>query len=251
VEFDEVPADMPQKPIDRLASLYRLPALPAVIAWSLIIGMVFMSVQYGIAWLYFLVTVGPAGSGQSAHTSGTLISIVTIAAALVCSGLIFLVVENSQSPLRDWLGLKPVSLKQLALWVLVLFLFTFLSNLVAAYFQHDVVTSFVRDLYGTSSSIYLLGFAVIIAAPFFEELFFRGFMLFGISRSRLGVTGGILITALIWTAVHQQYDWYIRGNILMLGIIFGYARHRSGSLLPSLTMHALMNAMALVEVAHL
>jgi len=246
-----VPANMPQHAIDRIVSFYRLPALSAVTFWSFLIGLVFMTVQYGIAWLYFLLSAGPAGSTQPVKASGTLISIVTIAAALVCSSLIFWLVKNSNSSLRSWLGLKPVSIKQLAFWVLALFVFSFLSNLVAAYFQHDVVTNFVRDLYGSSKNIYLLGFAVIIAAPFFEELFFRGFMLSGISRSRLGATGGILITALIWTAVHQQYDWYIRGNILMLGIIFGYARHRSGSLLPSLTMHALMNTMALVEVAHL
>lgn len=246
-----MPADMPQDAIDRLASLYRLPALSAVTFWSFFIGVVFITVQYGIAWLYFLVTAPSTTNGQPAQASGTLISIVTIAAALVCSSLIFALVKKSQSSLRDWLGLKPVSIKQLAFWVLALFVFSFLSNLVAAYFQHDAVTNFVRDLYGSSNNIYLLGFAVIIAAPIFEELFFRGFMLSGISRSRLGITGGILITALIWTAVHQQYDWYVRGNILVLGILFGYARHKSGSLLPSLTMHALMNGMALLEVAHL
>lgn len=242
---------MYQDPINRLASLYRLPALTAVIFWSFLIGLVFMAVQYSIAWLYFLVTAPAAANGQPAQASGTLISIVTIAAALVCSALIFALVRKSRSSMRDWLGLKPVSIKQLVVWVLALFVFSFLSNLVAAYFEHDMVTNFVRDLYGSSKNIYLLGFAVVIAAPFFEELFFRGFMFSGISRSRLGIVGGILITALIWTAVHQQYDWYVRGNILLLGILFGYARHRSGSLLPSFTMHALMNAMALIEVAHL
>ena len=242
---------MPQNTIDRLATLYRLPKLSAVVFWSFVIGFVFIAVQYGTAWFYYQLTAGLTNSSPPEQASGTLISIVTFAAALVCSSFIFLLVKNNRLSIRDWLGLKPVSIKQLAFWVLVLFVFNFLSNLVAAYFEHDVVTNFVRDLYSSSSNLYLLGFAVIIAAPFFEELFFRGFMLSGISRSRLGVAGGILITALIWTAVHQQYDWYIRGNIFVLGIIFGYARYRSGSLLPSLTMHALMNAMALFEVAHL
>jgi len=210
-----------------------------------------MSVQYGIALMYFQLTPSLTNGNPPEQASGTLISIVTLAAALVCSSLIFLLVKKNRLPMRDWLGLKPVSIKQVAFWILVLFVFSFLSNLVAAYFDRDIVTNFVRDLYGSSSNLYLLAFAVIFAAPFFEELFFRGFMLSGIFRSRLGITGGILITALIWTAVHQQYDWYIRGNIFMLGIIFGYARYRSGSLLPSLTMHALMNAMALIEVAHL
>jgi len=242
---------MPLNPADRLVSLYRLPKLSAVVSWSIVIGFVFISVQYGIAWLYFQLATGLTDGKSLAYTSGTLISIVTVAAALVCSGLIFLLVNNYKLSIRDWLGLKLVSVKQLAFWVLVLFVFSFLSNLVAVYFERDVVTNFVRDLYGSSSNLYLLGFAVVFAAPFFEELFFRGFILSGVSRSRLGITGGILVSAFIWTAVHQQYDWYIRGNILMLGIIFGYARYRSGSLLPSLTMHALMNAMALIEVARL
>jgi len=242
---------MPQPEMNRIATLYRLPTLSAVVFWSLFIGLVFIAVQYGVAWLYFQVSAPPGVSGQPAKVGGTLISVVTIAAALVCSTLIVSLVKNSNSSLRDWLGLKPVSIKQLALWVLALFIFSFLSNLLSIYFKQDAVTSFVHQLYGSSRNIYLLWFAVAIAAPVFEELFFRGFMLSGISRSRLGVTGGILITAIIWTAVHQQYDWYIRGNILMLGILFGYARHKSGSLLPSLTMHSLMNAMALIEVARL
>ena len=242
---------MPLNTTKCLATLYRLPALSAVVFWSFIIGFVFIAVQYGIAWSYFQFASGVTSGNPPAQAGGTLISIVTVAAAVACSSLIFWLVRNNRLSPRDWLGLKPVSIKQLAFWVLVLFVFSFLSNLVAAYFERDVVTNFVRDLYGSTNNRYLLGFAVIFAAPFFEELFFRGFMLSGISRSRLGITGGILITALIWTVVHQQYDWYIRGNILMLGIIFGYARYRSGSLLPSLTMHALMNAMALIEVAHL
>jgi len=67
----------------------------------------------------------------------------------------------------------------------------------------------------------------------------------------LGVVGAILITALIWTVIHGQYDWYVRSNIFVIGVLFGIARYKSGSILPPLGMHMLMNALALVEVANL
>lgn len=237
--------------IDPLHPLFRVANLAATVFWSIFVGIVFVSVQNGVAWLYFSIVVDNAGASQPVRITGTLISLVTIAAAVVCSGLVLLLLRNTGVGIRDWLGLKFVSIKQMAGWILLFFVFSVTSNLVASYFQQDMVTDFARNLYESSSNLYLLGFAVVVAAPLFEEIFFRGFMLFGISRSRFGVTGAILITAVIWTAVHAQYDWYIRTNILMIGILFGYARHKSGSLLPSLTMHGLMNAMALIEVAHI
>jgi len=235
--------------MNRLDHVVRISSLSAVVFWSLFIGSVFVLIQYGVSWIYFLATSPPVPAVSARTLTGSLVSVVTIASAIVCSSLIFFIVRNSRQSVRDWLGLKPVRLRQLVFWVALLFLFSFLSNMVAIYFKHDVVTNFVREIYKSSNNLYLLGFAVAIAAPIFEELFFRGFMFHGISKSRLGAIGGILITALLWTVVHQQYDWYVRGNILILGLIFGYARHRSGSLLPSLAMHSVMNAMALIGVA--
>lgn len=230
--------------------------LSATIGWSLVIGSVFIGVQTGIVSLYFSFWDDPSAYDSDAvrmasvQANGVLISIMALAAASICSGLVFLLVRRSGIGIRRYLALEPVNAWQLTGWMMLLIILSILSNLVASYLQQDIVTDFTRNLYGNAGNIYLLAIAVVLVAPFFEELFFRGFIFYGLSRSRLGVFGAVVITALVWTVIHEQYDWYVRSNIFVLGILFGMARHISGSILPPLAMHMLMNALALVEVAN-
>ena len=65
-----------------------------------------------------------------------------------------------------------------------------------------------------------------------EELFFRGFMFYGLSRSRLGIVGAILISALIWTGLTGLY----------LGAIYQV----TGNLYIVMTIHALYDFIALL-----
>jgi hypothetical protein len=56
------------------------------------------------------------------------------------------------------------------------------------------------------------------------------------------------MTAALWAGIHFQYDWYGVLTILLGGLLFGYARWRTGSILPGLVMHALMNLAATIQV---
>jgi len=231
--------------------------LTATLGWSLVVGLVYFSAQSGILWLYFNIWDDPSIYSSDAvriasvQANGILISIMLLAAASLCSFLVFQLVRRSGSNVRQHLALKPVSAWKMIGWMAILILFSLISGIVASYLEQDIVTDFTRNLYQNAGNVYLLAVAIVLAAPLFEELFFRGFMFFGVSRSRLGMVGAILVTALIWTVIHDQYNWYVRGNIFVIGILFGIARYKSGSILPPLAMHMLMNALALVEVANL
>ena len=62
-----------------------------------------------------------------------------------------------------------------------------------------------------------------------EEFFARGFLYRGWSESFLGSTGAIVLSSLVWTALHLQYDWFFLGEVFSIGLLLGYIRYRSHS----------------------
>ena len=84
-----------------------------------------------------------------------------------------------------------------------------------------------------------------MVVPLFEELFFRGFLLFGLMRSSLGAWGAVLLTSFMWSAIHLQYDLFELGALFGLGVVLGWARIKTGSIVPCLLMHAGFNAASL------
>ena len=105
------------------------------------------------------------------------------------------------------------------------------------------------QVYQTAGFPPLLWLAVVVAAPLAEETFFRGFLFKGILHSRLSGAGAVVLTALIWAVIHQQYDLYGVANVFAAGLLFGYARLRTNSIYPCLLMHTLMNLIATIQVA--
>jgi membrane protease YdiL (CAAX protease family) len=51
----------------------------------------------------------------------------------------------------------------------------------------------------------------------------------------------------LWAAIHLQYDAYGIGMIFVCGILLGYARMRTGSVLLCMVMHAFMNLVATIQ----
>jgi len=90
---------------------------------------------------------------------------------------------------------------------------------------------------------------IVCAAPFWEELLFRGFLFRGWSAGRtLGaVAGGVVIPAVLWALLHYgQYAWYYLLPILSLGLLFGFLRRAGYSLWTCIALHALNNAVSCV-----
>jgi membrane protease YdiL (CAAX protease family) len=91
----------------------------------------------------------------------------------------------------------------------------------------------------------LFFFSFIALAPIQEELIFRGFLYRGLSQS-LGAWPAILLISAVWAVVHSQYNWFYVTEIFLLGVAFGWLRHRTGSTILTIFLHAAMNAMALI-----
>lgn len=87
----------------------------------------------------------------------------------------------------------------------------------------------------------ILFLLVAVAAPFFEEIFFRG-VLFNSLRSRWGLVAGILISAAIFGGVHPLPFGFL--PICALGSVFSVVFYQRGSLIPNMIAHSLQNSMA-------
>jgi len=85
-------------------------------------------------------------------------------------------------------------------------------------------------------------------APVSEEIIFRGFLFRGFV-SRLGMIPAVIITSAIWSLLHVQYEWLYLAQIFVLGLVFGLLRQRSGSTILTIILHAIINGVALVQVA--
>lgn len=119
----------------------------------------------------------------------------------------------------------------------------FISAIASALHTPNIKTPF--DTMITSTWTFaLLAVTAVIAAPIFEELFFRGFLQPLLCRS-FGVIAGVLITAALFGAAHgAEYKWtwqYIAG-VGVVGVVFGWVRARTDSVIPSTVMHGCYNA---------
>lgn len=77
-----------------------------------------------------------------------------------------------------------------------------------------------------------------IIAPIVEELFFRGYA-YNIMRSRWGCIGGVVGGALLFAAVHLYIVQFF--SIFILGTVLCLLYEKTGSLLPNIIAHSVMN----------
>ncbi|GAP97729.1 abortive infection protein [Leptolyngbya sp. NIES-2104] len=90
-----------------------------------------------------------------------------------------------------------------------------------------------------SIAIILFFVTAAIAAPFFEETFFRGFLLPSLTRY-FSTWQAILISALIFAIVHLSLSEVL--PLTVLGIILGFVYTRTQNLMASVLLHALWNS---------
>jgi membrane protease YdiL (CAAX protease family) len=90
--------------------------------------------------------------------------------------------------------------------------------------------------------------------PILEEWFFRGIVQQGLVAS-VGVRGGVFLTALLFAMGHgapgvSPQSWAaLVTQALVLGLVFGVARHATGSILASIFLHIGVNGLGVAALA--
>jgi CAAX protease family protein len=182
---------------------------------------------------------------------GLLWAISTCATAALCMPLIVLFSWlRRELKIRSYLALRPVGPTVLLKWLGITLLFLIACDLFTQLLNRPAVPEYMLKAYDSAIILPLLWIALVVAAPLFEEFFFRGFLFAGFRESRLGVPGTIILTSFLWAIIHTQYDAYNLTIIFILGLLFGLARQRTGSIYPTLVLHALINLIATIQVSY-
>jgi len=182
-------------------------------------------------------------------SNGTLVTLSILFSSPVIFGLTFLFASLRRGPtVKEYLGIHEVDWKKIVKWLLILVFFAAASDLLTLLMGRSIIQDFMSNIYSSADSKPLLWTAFVVAAPVSEEIFFRGFLFYGILKSSLGPKGAVVLSSLIWAPLHIQYDLYGILTVLALGLLFGYARLKTNSIYIPIAMHALMNFIASMEV---
>ncbi len=84
-----------------------------------------------------------------------------------------------------------------------------------------------------------VSFLVALLGPIIEEVFFRGFLYPALKKS-LGAVSAIFISGFLFSFLHINLLGFI--PIMALGAFLAYMRERTGSLIPSITVHIVHNS---------
>jgi hypothetical protein len=187
---------------------------------------------------------------QSLPANGFYLSVTTCVTAPACIALTILFAGLRKGlSVRDYLGFREVPGRRLLRWLGFVLVFMFATDLLTYLLNRPVVPSFPIDVYKTARNMFLLYLALVLFAPLYEEVLFRGFMFQGIRFSRLGPVGAVGITAFIWSILHcGQYDAYGIVTIFIFGMLCGISRLVTGSIYPAIAMHTLNNLVGMLEV---
>ena len=233
------PPQLPERP-EGVERAPQWPALFAVYGFLVAITGTLLLVGIGAA------IVGVDGDGQ---TPGFVV-LSTLVQAVVFVGTAILFASFISKP-RPWhFGLRRTPLWRAVGWAaLGLVTFYVVTAIYSVLVPTDVEQKVTEDLGADAGTLGLIvaGVMVMVVAPVWEELFFRGFF-YRALRNRFSMMGAAVIDGLVFGVIHYNFDGadalLLLPPLALLGFIFCLVYEKTGSLFPSIGMHALNNAIA-------
>ncbi len=217
----------PRWPLDASRGLIGvLVALAATLALTMVIAIAFA-----------------AGGAGDLGDNRAFTFIATFAGDLALVATAWFLVSDRGRPTLAMFGLRRFRFWSAIGWVLL----AFVTYLVLAGIYTELVNPPQDDLpdqLGADESTLLAvitGVFVIGIAPPVEEFFFRGF-LFQSLRNSWGPALGALGSAVIFSAIHLQFDKF--PQLVILGLALAFVFHKTDSLWPPIMLHALNNTLA-------
>lgn len=104
--------------------------------------------------------------------------------------------------------------------------------------EHNIPGEIWTDDTSEIGKLLSAGFLMIILAPIAEEIMFRG-IIYTALRRKQQMWSAMVISSLIFAFAHGQVIHF--GEIFIVGIFLAYLYERTKSLLPSITLHIIMN----------
>jgi uncharacterized protein len=219
-------------------------------------GLVFVAMfagQFALVAGFFLAKGPPfdAASITAVASAGTVISLSVMMGLPAVLAVLWLATRMARTPFADYLALRRTSWTDLLIGVAALIALVVGWDLLSRALGRDVSQVFMVDVLKSAradGSLWLLVIAFSIAAPVTEELMVRGFLYRGWSESVLGPLGAVVLSSLVWTAMHAQYyAWFPFCEVMSIGLLLGYMRYRSNSTWLTIIMHGINNLAATLQ----
>lgn len=227
----------------------------ATVLWGIVIFALYMAVQVATTLaIADRSAAKPADRSfaelmNSGMSKGYSFSLATLLTAIVCCVAIVVIVRlRKNASVPEYLGLTPVAPMTILKWIGLFVVVSLASDLGLTWLDDSTGQDFMSEIYKEAKPAWLLWLAVIVAGPLFEELLVRGFLLPGFAASFMRPSGAVVVTSALWAVMHLQYDSFGIVAVFCIGLVFGTARVRTGSLIVPLILHALQNLMATVAV---
>ena len=221
--------------------------------WGLLLFAAMFAGQFALV-LGFFIAKGPPfdiASIKAVASAGTVISLSVMMGLPAVLAVLWLAIRMARVPFAEYLALRGTSWRDLLIGVGALIVLIAGWDLLARAVGHDVTPGFMVDVLKSAQAdraLWLLVVAFAVAAPVTEELMVRGFLYRGWSESALGPLGAVVLSSLVWTAMHAQYyDWFLFSEVMSIGLLLGYMRYRSNSTWLTIIMHGINNFAATLQ----
>jgi len=220
--------------------------------WGLFIFAAMFVGQIGVVAWFVLRREGPVDMAAAIHVvgGGLTISLSVIMGLPAVLAALWIAIRISRTPFAEYLALRRPSWTDLLIGIVALSVLVMGWDLLSRATGREVAPGFMGDVLKSAradGALWLLVIAFTVAAPVSEEFFARGFLYRGWSESFLGPTGAIILSSLVWTALHLQYDWFFFGEVFSIGLLLGYLRYRFNSTWLTVVVHGLNNLAAVVQ----
>jgi uncharacterized protein len=104
----------------------------------------------------------------------------------------------------------------------------------------DRLRQLFDELFGGGAASFV---AIVLVAPFFEELLFRGIILRGL-LARMSAAKAVVLSSLLFGAMHANIYQLVDAGLF--GLVLGWLYVRFRSTLPCILLHAVTNALAML-----
>src|SRR5713226_1750407 len=239
-------------PVIRTERLPRMWKFWGTALWGLFIFAAMFVGQIAVVAWFVLMREGPVNLAAAIHVvgGGLTISLSVIMGLPAVLAALWIAIRISRTPFADYLALRWPSWTDLLIGIVALSVLVMGWDLLSRATGREVTPGFMGEVLNAAradGSLWLLVIAFTVAAPVSEEFFARGFLYRGWSESFLRPTGAIILSSLVWTALHLQYDWFFLGEVFSIGLLLGYLRYRTQSIWLTVVLHGFNNLAATLQ----
>ena len=213
----------------------------------------YAGVGFLVALISTLLVVGivAAATGTTSDDQDASFTVIaTFLQGVIFIGTAVLFASFTRRPRAEHFGLRPTPFWPAVGWAgLGIATFYGLVLLYTLILQPDAEQTVAQDLGAEQGTFGMIaaGFMVVCVAPVAEEFFFRGFF-YRALRSRYSVLAAAGLDGLLFGVIHYDFSGpdalLILPPLALLAFIFCLVYERTGSIYPTIALHALNNAIA-------